>query len=156
MPINEKSLANLVRKPKGSPGTPGAGRKKGSIDVRTTIEKYLKARIRVKNPITNKVVQIRSLDAMILAQLAKAVKKQDTQAFNALLDRFGGRNYLSQLLNDLDDGLEENPNDRAVAINIQILPTDTLKLLYDARTRRTGSSLPDDEPGPGEDSGRTL
>jgi len=80
-----------VRNPKGKP--------KGTLNSKTIIRKWLEMAAEETNPKTKRKVIRRDkdgnprtyLDAMVMAQIKKAVTKNDTAAFNALLDRLEGK-----------------------------------------------------------------
>jgi hypothetical protein len=75
---------------KGDPCS-SKGRPPGALDIKNTIRKYLAATIKNRNPLTDRDENIPALDAMTLAQISRAIKKNDTNAFNAVLDRADGK-----------------------------------------------------------------
>jgi hypothetical protein len=102
MAVNKKSLKNIKPPVKGEVRNPN-GRAKGSLNSKTVIRKWLEmiATETIIDPKTQKkkIVQKKDasgkpltyFDAMVVAQMQKAVSKNDTAAFSALLDRLEGR-----------------------------------------------------------------
>jgi hypothetical protein len=92
---NTKGLKPI---PKGVSGNP-KGKPKGTLNSKTVIRKWLEMAAEETNPKTKRKVIKRDkdgnpltwMDAMVVAQIKKAVAKNDTAAFNALLDRMEGR-----------------------------------------------------------------
>lgn len=80
------------------------GRPVGSLNAKTIINRWLKAKEKIKHPITGKEVRLSQLDIITLAQLKEA-RTGNTAAFNALLDRTEGRPEQKQI-HDFDEGTE--------------------------------------------------
>lgn len=87
----------------GQSGNP-AGKKPGTIALKTYIKKWLAAEEDFKNPITKETEKLSQYDILVLMQIAKA-RKGDTRAFEALLDRVEGKPKQSI---DLDTDLTWN------------------------------------------------
>lgn len=73
----------------GQSGNP-AGKKPGTLSLKTYIKKWLAAEEQYNNPITGKKEWLTQYDIIVLMQIAKA-RKGDTRAFEALLDRVEGK-----------------------------------------------------------------
>ena len=67
------------------------GRPKGSKSTKTIIRKYLEAMQDMKNPMSGEFENLSYWEAMILKQIAKAIKQGDTHAFRELIDRLDGK-----------------------------------------------------------------
>jgi hypothetical protein len=76
---------------KGDPAPPGAGRPKGSENTKTKFARWLACTSKVVNPVTGQIEEISLHDQLILGQITKGIFDQDTQAFNAVFDRFEGK-----------------------------------------------------------------
>ncbi len=68
----------------GQSGNP-AGKPKGTLSMRTQIQKILSTEIDEENPITGEKERISVADVLIMKQVLKA-KKGDTRAFEVLKD----------------------------------------------------------------------
>ncbi len=73
----------------GQSGNPN-GRKKGSINTKTIIRRWLAATETAVNPLSGEEEEFTQLDIITIKQIDKA-RKGHTEAFNALLDRIDGR-----------------------------------------------------------------
>ena len=81
---------NLKPFKKGYDERRGKGRKEGSQNAKTIIKKWLDVKENHENPVTKQMEELSQLDIIVLAQLTKA-RKQDTRAFEAILDRVEGK-----------------------------------------------------------------
>lgn len=90
MAATEKQKENLKPAQAGEPGRNPNGRPKGSLNSKTIIAKWMKAKEKIKHPITGEEVKLTQLDIITLGQLKEA-RGGNTQAFNALLDRLEGK-----------------------------------------------------------------
>jgi hypothetical protein len=94
---NEISMLNLRPPQPGEVRNPN-GRKKGSLNAKTIIGKWLSGKefltdengALVIDPKTGKAKQVTQFDLMVLA-LIKRGRKGDVFAFNALMDRYDGK-----------------------------------------------------------------
>ncbi len=86
---NEENLLNSPERAR-EVGKLG-GRPKGSKSTKTIIRKYLEAVADMKNPMSGDFENLSYWDAMVLKQIAKAIKKGDTNAFRELIDRLDGK-----------------------------------------------------------------
>lgn len=98
---------NLKPRAKGDPPLPGAGRPKGSLNVKTVLAKFLKVKTEGPDPFNpNKKVKLTQLDIIVLKQVEKA-QKGDTAAFNAVMDRWEGKAE-QKITNAFEEGTEIN------------------------------------------------
>jgi len=93
---NKNSLANLKKLEKGCEAQKGAGRPKGSLSLKTILEKYLQAEIK-HTTVEGETLKVPAFDAIVLAQIAKA-REGDTPAFRELMDRLEGKPKSSDTL----------------------------------------------------------
>lgn len=89
MPYNNISLLNIPPTPKGEIRNP-KGRGKNTLNVKTIIENWLKAREAYVIEETGEIKNLKQIDIITLAMLRKA-RKGDVYAFNSLLDRAYGK-----------------------------------------------------------------
>ncbi len=88
MTPSDKRMKNLKPWPKGVSGNPtGQDNNRKSID--TIVREFLEKKSEAK--INGKLQEVRNLDLMMEAQLRQSIQKQDTRAFQALLDRAYGK-----------------------------------------------------------------
>lgn len=83
------NLKTLKPWKKGQSGNP-SGRKKGSLDYKTILKRWLELEEKIKNPVTGEIEFLTQADIITLAQLKEA-RNGNTQAFNSLLDRYEGK-----------------------------------------------------------------
>lgn len=91
--VHENSLNNLNKPPKGSPKVPGSGRKKGTLNLKQVIQKWLSVKEDIdpaQLPILRRRAKLTQLDIMTLKQVAKA-RNGDTRAYQELMDRGFGK-----------------------------------------------------------------
>lgn len=84
---NDKRLKNLKPWPKGVSGNPEGGAVLKSID--TIVREFLEKKTEAK--INGKLQEVKNLDLMLEAQLRKSIARQDTKAFEALMNRAYGK-----------------------------------------------------------------
>jgi len=72
------------------PGNTLGGRPKGVKNAATIINKWLEAKTKSLNPITQTEEELTQEDIIVLKQLAKA-RNGDTRAFDTLMDRVFGK-----------------------------------------------------------------
>lgn len=112
MAVTKKQLANLKPPKKGEIRNP-KGRGKGTPNLKTVLRRWLQHGEVFENPITKKKEDMSQMDIIVVAQLNKA-RKGDTQAFNALLDRFQGKPKQTLDIDHTTDGEpinQEQPQD---------------------------------------------
>ena len=85
---NPNSLANLRPPKKGEVRNPN-GRKKGVKNVKTTLKKFLDAKIDFKNPLTKKNETATAYDIVAIRLVVKAMNG-DLKAMKELYDRLEG------------------------------------------------------------------
>jgi hypothetical protein len=73
----------------GQSGNP-LGKRKGTPNSATIIRKWLEVKSKLVDPLTGETTKMSHYDAVVLAQIAKALKA-DTPAFKELMDRLEGR-----------------------------------------------------------------
>lgn len=128
MPVNPKSLKNLMPPvQKGEVRNP-KGRKKGSLNAKTIIQKWLNVQRVTADPFAKPLtakevaagkkmpkVKLSELDIIVIAQIGKA-RKGDTWAFNSLIDRTEGKpNQPNQFL-----GADGEPIDPKATFTIEL------------------------------------
>ena len=67
------------------------GKKKGTKNFKTILEKFLKIKTELKNPLTNEIKKMSIQEAVILSLLDKAINKKDTKAIELIIERMDGK-----------------------------------------------------------------
>ena len=99
----KKGSENLTPWKPGQSGNP-KGSKPGYVQAKTVLKRLLAAKGKFVNPLTGKEEDMQLGDAMHLVQISKALKDNDTRAYEAIMDRVDGRPVQS-LANDPDNPL---------------------------------------------------
>ena len=89
MPRPGGAPENMIPAKKGEVRNP-KGQKPGK-QIKTKIRECLDAIRKGKDPVTGKITDLDTEYVMILKQIDKAIKKQDTRAFEVIMDRLYGR-----------------------------------------------------------------
>jgi len=94
MAYNEKSKENLKSFEPGESGNP-SGRKKGSLNLKTILNKFLEIDSGEKHPETGESMNV--YEQSVLAQIKK-MKKGDLNSFKEIVDRKEGRAIQTSLI----------------------------------------------------------
>lgn len=87
-----------IRNPKGRP--------KGSMNMKTCIEKFMRIKEIATNPITKRVMKLSQQEIIVLSMIKEA-RNGSVQAFTALSDRIDGKPEQRQI-NSFEEGTEIN------------------------------------------------
>jgi len=99
----DKRLQNLRPARPGEVRNPN-GRPKGSMNLKTVFNKFLKIKEPTTNPITKRACNLSQIEIMALAMIKEA-RNGNVQAFNAIADRLEGKPEQKQI-NAFEEGTE--------------------------------------------------
>lgn len=124
--------SNNIENHKWQPGQSGNpyGRPKGALNSRTLLKKWLGVKMKSKDPITKKDINVTAEEAIVMAAIGQAMKG-NIHAFNSIFDRVEGKVNQRIEMTGEDGGpivTETNNN-----IDYSKLPTDVLKAIAAAR-----------------------